>query len=335
MSEPNETQNFDVVVVGGGAAGVAAAIGAAQCGSAVCLIEQYGFLGGAATASSVLTHCGFFDQTKTQVVQGIGQKLLDKLHQRNIYRTETFSGSGNTVVLLDLETTKTAFDELVAEAGVTLFLHSSLVSAATRDGLIDEVEVAHRGGRIRIRGRAFVDGSGDGSLIAAAGADAIISPTDERQASTLVMRVGGVAEDADLSVEGQASAVRSYTEQTGASLTRDNGTAVRMPISGEVMLLLADQHRDVLDVRELTAAEVQARQQCWHYFEAFRNFLPGWGSSFLAATGPQLGIRESRRLRGRDSVSADDVSSGRKRPDDAVARCGWPMEDHIVPGVTV
>lgn len=334
MSEPTQTQDFDVVVVGGGAAGAAAAVGAAQSGSSVCLIEQYGFLGGAATVSSVLTHCGFFDQTKTQVVEGVGQQLLDKLRERSIYRTETFTGSGNTVVLLDLETTKTAFDELVSDAGVTLFLHSSLVLATTRDGRITEVEVGHRGGRIRISGRAFVDGSGDGVLIAAAGADAVISPADERQASTLVMRVGGVAEDADLSVEGQARAVRSYKEQTGTDLTRDNGTAVRMPVSREVMLLLADQHRDVLDVQELTAAEVESRQLCWQYFEAFRKFLPGWGSSFLAATGPQLGIRESRRLRGRENVTADDVASGRKRPADAVARCGWPMEDHVVPGVT-
>jgi hypothetical protein len=334
MVSKRNTHNFDVVVVGGGAAGIAAAIGAAQAGASVCLIEQYGFLGGAATVSSVLAYCGFFDQTKTQVVKGVGQCFLDRLHERSLYRTETFTGSGNTVVLLDMETTKTVFDEMVTAAGVALFLHSHVVSSTVEGNRMTEVELSHRGGRERVRGRAFVDCSGDGVLLASPESATQVSPVAERQASTLVMRVGGVAEDADMSVEGMAAAVHKFQQQSGITLTRESGTAVRMPISREVMLLLADQHRDVLDIRDLTAAEVEARQSCWHYFDAFRKFLRGWEASFLAATGPQLGIRESRRLRGRDTVRAEDVVTGRKRPTDAIARCGWPMEDHVVPGVT-
>jgi|SRR6478735_686259 len=334
MVSNGNIHTFDVVVVGGGAAGVAAAIGAAQAGASVCLVEQYGFLGGAATVSSVLAYCGFFDQTKTQVVKGVGQQVLDKLQQRSLYRTETFSGSGNTVVLLDMETTKTVLDEMVTEAGVVLFLHSHVVSSLVEGNRITEVELSHRGGRERIQGRAFVDCSGDGVLLATSESAVQVSQVAERQASTLVMRVGGVAEDADLSSRGMSAAVGAFQQQSGLSLKRDNGTAVRMPISREVMLLLADQHRDVLDIRELTAAEVEARQSCWHYLEAFRKFLPGWGDSYLAATGPQLGIRESRRLLGQDNVTAEDVVTGRKRPADAIARCGWPMEDHVVPGVT-
>lgn len=334
MVSKSKTHNFDVVVVGGGAAGIAAAVGAAQAGASVCLIEQYGFLGGAATVSSVLAHCGFFDQTRTQVVKGVGQQLLDKLHERSLYLTETFTGSGNTVVLLDMETTKTVLDEMVTDAGVALFLHSHLVSSTVEGNRITEIEIAHRGGRERIRGLAFVDCSGDGVLISDSGSAAQVSPVAARQASTLVMRVGGVAEDADISIDGMAAAVRQYQEQSGTQLTRDNGTAVRMPVTREVMLLLADQHRDVLDVQDLTAAEVEARQSCWHYFEAFRKFLRGWETSFLSATGPQIGIRESRRLQGQETVTAEDVVTGRKRPADAIARCGWPMEDHSIPGVT-
>lgn len=334
MRDDHPTVHVDVVVVGGGAAGVAAAVSAAQAGADVALIEQYGFLGGAATVSSVLTHCGFFDQTRAQVVRGVGQAFLDRLAARDLYQTQTLPATGNTVVLLDLETTKSVYDDMVTDAGVALYLHSRLIAASVADGCITDVTLDHRGGRQTLAARAFVDCSGDGALISASGADALVSDLTHRQASTLVMRVGAVAEGADLSAETLGAAVRDFRAGSGALLERDSGIAVRMPLSREVMLLLADQHRDVLDVREITAAEVEARRLSWQYLRAFQEGVPGWEHSYLAATGPQIGIRESRRLAGRDLVRADDVRHGRRRPAEAIARCGWPMEDHTIPGVT-
>lgn len=326
--------DVDVVVIGGGAAGVAAAVGAARSGASVCMVEQYGFLGGAATNSSVLAYCGFFDQTKEQVVRGIGQDFLDELHRQDIYRLETFQNSGNTVVVLDLETTKATLDEMVRSAGVDLLLHSTLFSADVEDGSIKSVDVIHRGGIARVRGKAFVDCSGDGALLRASGAATHVSAVDSRQASTLVMRVGGVTEEADTSLEAMDAALDAYATKTGVRLPRSNGTCVRMPISRELMLLLADQHMDALDVRELTEAEQQARVLTRKYLEAFKGTLAGWDGAFLASTGPQIGIRESRRMLGLQSVSARDVIEARQRPTDAIARCGWPMEDHAIPGET-
>lgn len=326
--------DVDVVVIGGGAAGVAAAVSAARAGSSVCLVEQYGFLGGAATNSSVLAYCGFFDQTKEQVVRGIGQEFLDELERQDIYRLETFQNSGNTVVVLDLEITKTTLDEMLRKAGVDLLLHSGLFAAEVHDETIHSVDVAHRGGISRIRGKAFVDCSGDGALLRASGAETHISDVGDRQASTLVMRVGGVGENADTSAESMDAALVDYAQQTGVTLQRSNGTCVRMPISRELMLLLADRHVDALDPRELTRAEQQGRVLSRQYLEAFKGRLSGWDGAFLASTGPQIGIRESRRMKGKESVLAQDVIDARQRPEDAIARCGWPMEDHAVPGET-
>lgn len=325
---------FDVVVIGGGSAGIAAAIGAARSGASVCLVEKYGFLGGAATTSSVLALCGFFDQNKNLVVAGVGRQVLDQLRNRDIYQTQTVPETGNTIVLLDLETTKSVYDDLITAAGVRLLLHSQLISATVIDGQITAVNVVHRGGIETITGRAFVDCSGDGALIDAAGAGAMVSVPAERQASTLVMRVGAVSEDADLSMAGMTRAVAAYRPVAEMDLVRSNGIAVRMPLSREVMLLIADQHGDALDVTDFTAAEVHSRRLSWQYLAAFQKSLAGWENSFLASTGPQLGIRETRRLRGRQAVTTKDVSDGHKDASDAIARGGWPMEDHVTVGTT-
>ena len=148
------------------------------------------------------------------------------------------------------------------------------------------------------------------------------------------MRVGGVAEKADTSIESMDAALDSYGSKTGTRLQRSNGTCVRMSISREIMLLLVDQHVDALDARELTRAEINGRVLARHYLEAFKGTLAGWDGAFLASTGPQIGIRESRRMIGLEAVSASDVIEARQRPEEAIARCGWPMEDHAVPGET-
>jgi hypothetical protein len=329
-----DAEVFDVVVVGGGAGGAAAAVGAARSGARVCLIERHGFLGGAAVASSVLTYCGFFDRSHRQVVAGVGQLFLDRLAELDLYRTHTSEASGNKVVLLDLETTKRVFDSLLLDAGVTVFLHATVFSATTIGDRVTALHLVHHGVHVTVEGSAFVDCSGDGALLAAAGTGAVVLPHDQRQASTLVMRVGGVAEDADLTPAGMAGAVRAYCASAEVALARDHGAMVRLPVSREVMVLVADQHRDMLDVAEATHAEFEARTLAMHYFRALHASARGWGSSFLAATGPEMGVRETRRLRGTEVVTADDVTAGRKRPDVVVARGGWPMEDHAVPGRT-
>ncbi|WP_414168392.1 FAD-dependent oxidoreductase [Streptoverticillium reticulum] len=332
MLSPDE--EFDVVVVGGGSAGVAAAVGAARAGCRTRLIEKYAFLGGAATASSVSIYCGFFDQKRRLVVGGVGASVLRRLRQRGVYQEGSFSWSGNRFVLLDVETTKAVLDEETTAAGVDVRMHSALVGARREGGRLREIEVGDPGGRRRVRARAFVDASGDGVLCALSGAGVRVAPLADRQTSTLVSRYGGVAPDADLSREGVRAAVTAHNRCSSRPLLREQGVLARLPVTGEVVALLADEHVDTLDAAALTAAEIDARRQAADYLAAFRAHLPGWQHAHLLATGPQLGIRESRRLRAREEVRSDDVLTARKRPGESIARCGWPVEDHAGPGVT-
>ncbi|MFI9650000.1 FAD-dependent oxidoreductase [Streptomyces sp. NPDC052040] len=327
-------EECDVVVVGGGSAGVAAAVGAAQAGARTRLIEKYPFLGGAATAASVSIYCGFFDQNRQRVVDGVGGQVLRRLRDRRVYREGSFSWSGNTFVLLDVETTKSVLDDEIAAAGVDVRLHSVVVDSRQKDGRIGDIEVSDSAGRHRIAARAFVDASGDGVLCALSGAAVRVAPLAQRQTSTLVSRFGGVAPDADLSPGGMCAAVAAYNATADQPLKRDRGVLARLPVTAEVIALVVDEHVDALDPVKLTGAEISGRRQARAYLDAFRATLPGWRHAFLLGTGPQLGIRDSRRLIGREEVRGTDVLGARKRPDDSIARCGWPMEIHDGPGVT-
>jgi hypothetical protein len=325
----------DVVVIGGGAAGVAAAVGARRCGATVRMVERYPYLGGAATNSSVLTFCGFFDQRREQVVAGVGAEVLERLRALDVYQEHTMAWTGNHIVLLDLESTKVVLDDLVTDADVDVRLHSTLISAErSAEDRVTAVDVASRGGIERIHADAFVDASGDGALLAAAGAGVYVAPLDERQTSTLVMRLDGIAPDADLSREGMRAAVAAHGRETGRPLARDQGITVRLPVSGQVMTLLVDEQADVLDAAAFTRDEMSARRQAWRYLDAFRKHLDGWQHAYLVETGPQMGIREARRMVGRATLTTEDVLSSRKRPEESIGRCGWPVEDHVAPGVT-
>ena len=334
MQSQRSSENYDLVVVGGGSAGVAAAIGAARSGASVCLVERYPFLGGAATASSVLSYCGFFDQHRERVVGGVGEALLTRLRARGAYQEITFKWSGNTVVMIDPEYTKLALDQMVAEAGISVFLHSYLVDACAEDNRVTEIMVADHGGLRRISGAAFVDGSGDGNLAHLAGAAVSAPAPRDRQVATLSMRIGGVSGDAVISSDAMRSAVAAYNASHERQLGRDHGPAARLPLTGELTMQIVDQSVDALDARDLTRAEVDARAQAWDYLAAFRDHIDGWQNAHLVATGPQIGVRESRHLVGRYAVSREDVLCARRRPEDVIARCGWPIEEHEGVGST-
>ncbi len=307
---------------------------AARCGASVCLIERHPFLGGAATASSVLSYCGFFDQRREQVVGGVGEELLARLRSRGAYREITFKWSGNTVIMIDPEFTKVALDELTAAAGVSVRLHSHLSGARSEGGTVQEISVIDHAGPHWIRASAFVDASGDGDLAYSSGASVVAPPPQERQAATLSMRIGGLAADAVISSEEMRRAVAAFNATHERQLVRDHGPAARLPLSGELTMQIVDQQVDALDASDLSRAESAARSQAWDYLETFREHIAGWENAYLVATGPHIGIRESRHVVGRYSVTRDDVLSARRRPESVIARCGWPVEEHQEIGAT-
>ena len=170
-----KVQSYDVVVVGGGAAGIAAAVGAAQAGAACLLVERNGSLGGQATNANVASYCGFFTHSNPpqQIVRGVGQQVLELLHELGAYDGYRLSSVQNAIVTLDEEALKYALDLLVQRySGLKVLLHCRMISAQTSpDGSIQSIHCVDDEGTYEFRAKAFVDASGDGNLAHLAGAE--------------------------------------------------------------------------------------------------------------------------------------------------------------------
>lgn len=331
-------ETYDVVVVGGGAGGVAAAIGSARQGARTLLIERYGFLGGAATTSNVLAYCGFFAQGPTAVpaIGGIGAELLQQLRGCGANAEVLRSKTGNWIIPIDPEAVKVALDELAMSAGVELRLHSFLVGAQ-RDGChVNSIAVADHMRMHDIEARAFVDASGEADLSFRAGLSSSVGVGKQHrlQAASFPLRIGGVPADVALALDRRQALAKVINEcLTGARVREDGGVFMRLGGSSEIWWMTIDLETDGLSSESLTDAEVASRRLAWRALRLLRH-QPGFENAYLVSTGPQIGVRESRRPASRAIVTREDALRGR-RSDSAVARAAWPMEIHESPGKPV
>ena len=190
-------ESFDVIVCGGGAAGVDAAVGAAQ--SRVALLERYGFLGGAVTNSQVLSYCGFYqcDTRGERAIGGVGYQVLLELAKVGEYiRPHRSELTGNRIILLDPEKLKYALDRLVLSHQVKLFLHTTLVDVKKQGSRLEAIDLVGLFQQRLLSGKAFVDATGNGQLSKFASLPRSVNPQEQSlQSMSLPIRLGGLAKD--------------------------------------------------------------------------------------------------------------------------------------------
>lgn len=344
----------DVLVVGGGNAGCAAAVAAARHGANTFLVERYGFLGGTATAAMVGPWMTFHSG-KDRIVGGIAQEIVERLVCKGASPGHLSDSSDYvaTITPFDPEVHKALLLEMMREAGVKLLLHAYFLEAKVDGGTVTGATFATIGGVRICNGTVVIDATADALVAASAGV-----PTqqgDDRgrvQPATLIFRLSHVdlaktakyvsehPEEMRSSLPAHARTPESLTAVAGLyslwQRARDEGLDVPRelvsffisPYPDEVtvnMTRVVDV--DPLDADDLTRAEVESRLQAMQLLEFFRKYVPGFESARIAGTGTQVGIRESRRIVGRYTLTRDDVLQGRKF-DDAVARSAYPIDLH-------
>lgn len=322
---------FDVAVAGGGTAGTAAAVGAALAGAKTVLIERSPYPGGEATHSGVAAFCGFYTcgGEPVKAVAGVGEMILNEMEKLEPSSVNyIISATGNKNINFHPEYLKCAMDNVLVNAGVTCFFHTRLIGAKVQEGNITVLECADDEGSLLIEAKTFVDATGDAALAHLAGAETIWGGEDGAvQAATLPFRLSGVDTSCDLSPAAVEKAVIKAKEEGMPHLSKEKGFILKREGSDQVAVLLPSVMPKSLDCREMTAMEMDTRKQVLSYVKALKKYLPGMEKSELSVIGPSIGFRETRRIKGRKVLTADDVLS-RKKCTDGVARGGWKPEIH-------
>ena len=332
MTAPSRRESFDVVVVGGGSAGVAASVAAARLGARTALIERYGFLGGAATQSMVLTYDGFLYRRPQAewAVGGVGRELIDSLAAFGAAVQPLLSPNGNWILPFNPEASKTALDRLVRQAGVHCHLHALLVDAYRQAGSLSRIVVQDHLGPLEIEAAQCVDASGEADLCARAGV-ALHTDTEPRFAASLCARIGGV-DPAHFQDKAFRARLVAGTQRTfgQAILREDGGFTLRIPGSSDCWWMGVDTQTDGLSSVGLTQAEQDCREAVWAFVRQLRA-QPGCEGATLVATGPQLGIRETRHPVAQVMMTQAHAIAGGRSPR-SVARAAWNIERHDRPG---
>lgn len=340
---------YDVIVAGGGLAGVAASVSAARQGMKTLLVERYGFLGGMGTAGLVNPFMSSNTSTGVPLVGGIYTEICDRMRAIDGMLDRAF----------DPEAMKYVLQEMVVESGVEILFHSCVTDVVMSGNRITGLQLTCKSGRLAVTAQVVIDATGDADAAAFAGVPYEFGnpAIGMSQAMTLMFTVGGVnlresllyamrnpdemrfpkpADESavDKMLKGAIGVAGFYKEVEFAKrvgefpLEQDMVFFISLPHSGQVVVNTT--HIGGIDgtrSEDLTKAEIEGRRQVFALMKFMVRYLPGFEDAYLMQTAAQIGVRESRRIVGEYIFTVDDVKNG-TRFEDCVLRSAYPVDIH-------
>lgn len=346
-----------VLVIGGGPAGICAAIAAARNGAKTLLVEQNGFSGGMATAGLVGPFMTCYDKSgETMIIRGLFAELVDRLVERGgaIHPSLVRAGTPYTSWIVrghdhctpfDAELLKVLLDDMLQEAGVEILYHTSFLRPLMEGDRVVGAAVMRREGPAEIRAAVTIDCTGDGDVACRAGVPcAKGNDRGVMQPATLFFRINNVnssALEADVEKNRdnfyRRDGVNYRSLHWRVSQAREAGDWPLKRVSIGIFRCVREDEWavntsrimgvDATDSRSLTLGEIEGRRQVQIIMRFLNKYVPGCENARLMASGSTLGIRESRHITGEYTLALDDVLEGRVT-EDAVVLCSNSVDIH-------
>ncbi|MDB5928873.1 MAG: FAD-dependent oxidoreductase [Polaromonas sp.] len=336
--------SYDVLVLGGGPAGIAAAAAAAKTGQSTLLIEAYGFLGGMGTAAGVTNFCGLHANvygSVQQVVHGVADDLLERMRALGgLNEPHALFGNKIAAQAYDTAAFKVAADAVVLASGAEILFHATAVGVIMNSpGEIGALLIETKSGRYAVLAKTFIDCSGDADLAAQAGVpfekgkgpggeghDMMYPSTMFRVNGVDPVRAGDAFNHFGEMMDEAEKRGRKFPRKTPIIRPQKNPAEWRANVT---QLANADGGPvDGTDAAQLSDAEVQGRRQIVDFFEFLRESAPGFEQAYILEIAPQVGIRETRRVVGEYQLNEKDVLECASF-DDTVGVNGWMIEEHV------
>ena len=335
----------DVLVVGGGPAGLAAAVSAARGGARTLLVERYGFLGGMGTAGGVTNFAGLYGTRGGQMqllVRGVAEELLARIDALGGLNAPQDGLQGRIRVRsYDVAAYKCAADGLLLDAGVQLLFHAWAAGVVMAAEGMAAVLLETKSGRVAVKARQFIDCSGDGDIAHFAGAPFTYGDgAGNALYPSTMFRIGQVDAPRAQAAVGEFKAIDGLMERAAGRYAFPRRGAILRPqrnpsewrANVTQLRNAAGQAANATDASELSAAEVDGRRQITEYMRFLRAEVPGFERAEISEIAAQVGVRETRRVHCQHMLTGDEVQAG-ARFEDSIGLNAWPVEQHVAGGV--
>jgi hypothetical protein len=317
-------RKYDLAVIGGGFAGVAAALAAARGGADVIIIEKSNSLGGAANICLVNPFMPYktkIDGKEVALSAGIFREIHERLEARGAMRGETFLE----------EELKFVMSEMVAEAGISLLYHAYIFKAHKDGERITAVSVATKQGEVVIEADYFIDATGDAQLAFLSDCPTVLGRESDNlcQPMTLCFRVGNADVEKFYASKPKLAEAHKKALEAGELINpRENVLVFKTPIHNVLHFNTTRVvKKNPTDPADVTEAELLARRQVYEIYEFMKKHADGLENSFLMMTAAEIGVRESRMIVG-DYVLTESDCRAFTKFEDGIAACNYDIDIH-------